>query len=104
VHVGALEGLARRAQRGGEVEVRAAADEIGEHDLGALALDERVGVGKVVDVHRLAKVRVALALAALEQDDARVRVGGAVELGEPPGRDRPAEARADDAYVNPLRQ
>ena len=57
----------------------------------------------MADVHRLAEIGVALALAALEDDDARVLVCGAVELGQAPGGDRAAEAGADDADVHPLR-
>jgi hypothetical protein len=57
----------------------------------------------VVDVHRLAEVGVLEAPAALQHDD-RARVGprGAVELGEPEGRDRAAEAGPGDEDVDAL--
>ncbi len=78
-HVAPLEGLMRRPQRGRQIEVRAATDGVGGDHLGALTLDQQIDVGEVVDVHRLAEVHVAVALAALEHDDrARIDAGRAV--------------------------
>ena len=92
----------RRAQRGGEVEVRAAADEVGDHDLRALALHEVVDAGEVVDVHRLPEVRWPLRSPRSSTITLGSLVGSAVELGQPPGGDRAAEPAADDADVDPL--
>ncbi len=103
VVVGALEDLARRPQRGGQVEVRAAADEVADHDLCPLALDQPVDVGEVADVHRLAEVVGAEVATALEhRDPGRVLARGLVELGKPPGGDRAAESGPDDADVDTL--
>jgi hypothetical protein len=55
----------------------------------------------VLDVHGLAVVHVAAALAALEHHDvARVGPGGGVQLGQPVGGDRAAEAGAGDKDVD----
>ena len=59
--VAALEGLGRRTQRGGQVQVGPAADGVGDHDLRPLALDQVVDVGQMVDVHRLAELGVLVA-------------------------------------------
>ena len=54
-------------------------------------------------VHRLLELGVLEAAAALEDDDAlRVDAGRLVELGQPPGGDRAAEAAAGDADVEAL--
>src|SRR4051794_20315 len=98
----ALEGLARRAQRGCQVEVRSATDEVGYDDLRALALDQAVYVREVFDIHRLSEVAVPEALAAFEDEHARLLAGTGIELGEAPGRDRSTEPRPDDADVNAL--
>ena len=104
--VAALERLARRPQRRGQVEVRPAPDRVRGNHLGARTarrLDQPVDVGEVVHVHRLAEVGVLVAAAALEHQDPRgVDAGRAVQLGEPPGGDRTAEARPDDADVYAL--
>ena len=98
-----LEGLRRGAQGGGEVEVRAPTHEVPENDLGALALDEGIDVGKVPGVHRLLEVRVAETRTALQDEHARRLFRRPVQLGETPRRDRAAEPRPDDADVHPLR-
>ena len=100
--VAALEGLARGPQRGREVEVGAAADAVADDDLGALALHQPVDARQVLEVHRLAEVGVLVAAAALEHHHARALPGGAVELREPVGGDRPAEPGPDDADVDAL--
>ena len=106
VVVAALEGLARRADARGEVQVRAAADSVRDHYLGARplrGLDQAVDVREVADVHRLLEVGVLEARPALEHEDVlRVHVRRAVELGEPPRGDRAAEAGPDDADVDAL--
>ena len=100
--VAALERLARRAQRRGQVEVGAAADAVADHDLRALALDQPVDARQVLDVHRLAEVGVLVAGAALEHHHARALPGGAVQLRQPVGGDRAAEAGPHDADVDAL--
>ena len=97
--VTALEGLARRAQRRGEVEVGATSDAVADDDLRALPLDQPVDPRQVLDVHRLAEVRVLMARTVVEHDDAGGLAGRAVELGQAEGGDRAAEARAHDADV-----
>ena len=99
--VAALERLAGGAQRRGQVEVRASTNPVAEHDLGAEALDQPVEPRQQLDVHRLPEVRMKVALPALEHEDAGLLASGAVELGQAERRDRPAEARADDADVDP---
>ena len=71
--------------------------------LPAARLDQVVGLREVLDRHRLAEVGVLEAGAALEHEDALgVHARGAVQLAQPVGGDRPAEARAHDAHVHAL--
>ena len=97
--IAALERLARRAQRCGEVEVGAASDAVADDDLGTLPLDQSVDPRQVLDIHRLAEVRVLMARTVVEHEDARGLAGRPVELGQPERGDRAAETRAHDADV-----
>ena len=104
--VAALEGLARRAERRREVEVRAAADARWRRRPARPWPCDRgqVDFGEVVDVHRLLEVGVPEAPAALEHED---RASGP---RRPRGRARPAARRRstppkpepDDADVDAL--